>query len=257
MIPFDEEICALADSIGGHYRRYCDDILWLCSADDEDRVRAAVTAAILERKLEINDGKTDRSTFDYTEGGELQADRPLQYLGFTFDGQRRLLRSSTLSRFYRRMRLGVRQTALKAKDNHGHRKLYRTGLHRRFSVIHRGRQSFPWYGKRSGQADSLEDLEMAMSHPDMAKSKERDEIPPEVEAEILARFMQEHLMSWLDEEIPMLGGKTPRQVVRMKGGREKVIAMLRDQENLYSGRPGADRVDFTAPYMELGLKYEE
>ena len=107
------------------------------------------------------------------------------------------------------------------------------------------------------RADSLEDLEMAMSHREAAPTKEREEIPPEVEAEILGRFMQQHLMDWIDEEIPMLGGKTPRQTVRTKGGREKVLAMLRDQENLYAGRPGADRVDFTAPYKELGLDYDE
>ena len=34
--------------------------------------------------------------------------KPLQYLGFTFDGRRALIRSGTLARYYRRMRNGVR-----------------------------------------------------------------------------------------------------------------------------------------------------
>ena len=40
--------------------------------------------------------------------------KPLQYLGFTFDGRRILLRSGTLSRYYRRMANGVRAGKVKA-----------------------------------------------------------------------------------------------------------------------------------------------
>ena len=105
--------------------------------------------------------------------------------------------------------------------------------------------------------DSYEDLEMAKSRLADAPPKEREEIPPEVEAELLSKFMQEHLATWLDMELPLLGGQTPRQAVRSQRGREQVLAMLRDQEHIYAGRPGADRVDWTAPYRELGLDYDE
>ncbi len=107
------------------------------------------------------------------------------------------------------------------------------------------------------RVDSHEDLEMAMSRRADAPPREREEIPPEVEAELLSEFMQEHLMEWVDMPLPLLGGQTPRQAVRSQHGREQVLGMLRDQEHIFADRPGSDRVDWAAPYRELGLDYDE
>jgi hypothetical protein len=52
---------------------------------------------------------------------------------------------------------------------------------------------------------------------------------PEVQAQ-LADMMRAHYENWLDEKIPALGGKTPRQAVKHPDGRELVEALLAQVE---------------------------
>ena len=59
---------------------------------------------------------------------------------------------------------------------------------------------------------------------------------PEVR-EHLARMVATHWEGWVDEKIPALGGKTPRQAVKSADGRESVEALLRSAER----RAAADR----------------
>ncbi|HPC74765.1 MAG TPA: SEC-C metal-binding domain-containing protein [Syntrophales bacterium] len=60
---------------------------------------------------------------------------------------------------------------------------------------------------------------------------EHDELMqnPEIKAK-LAEIFASHWGSWMDEKIPALGGKTPRQAVRTADGREGVEALLRSAE---------------------------
>jgi hypothetical protein len=53
---------------------------------------------------------------------------------------------------------------------------------------------------------------------------------PELSAEdmdALRKFVQEKQLQWIDHKIPMLGGQTPREAVRTKGGRRQVQQLLR------------------------------
>ena len=59
---------------------------------------------------------------------------------------------------------------------------------------------------------------------------------PEVRAH-LAGMVAAHWEGWVDEKIPALGGKTPRQAVKSADGRESVEALLRSAER----RAAADR----------------
>lgn len=52
---------------------------------------------------------------------------------------------------------------------------------------------------------------------------------PEVQA-MLHASMRRHYEAWLDEEIPLLGNRTPRQAVQDADGRESVEALLRQIE---------------------------
>ena len=52
---------------------------------------------------------------------------------------------------------------------------------------------------------------------------------PEVHA-MLRESMRRHYAAWLDEAIPALGGRTPRQAVQDADGREAVEALLRQIE---------------------------
>ncbi|MEW6166866.1 MAG: SEC-C domain-containing protein [Pseudomonadota bacterium] len=52
---------------------------------------------------------------------------------------------------------------------------------------------------------------------------------PELKARI-TEFIERHYESWVEQEIPALGGLTPLAAVREPGGREKVEALLRQAE---------------------------
>ena len=58
-----------------------------------------------------------------------------------------------------------------------------------------------------------------------------DAIDPEIAAEVIRNMLDQHYRQCLDEPIPALDNKTPRQKVRSKKGREKVIEWLKYLEN--------------------------
>ena len=62
---------------------------------------------------------------------------------------------------------------------------------------------------------------------------------PEVQAQV-REMMVRHYAAWVDEPIPALQGKTPRDAVRSPAGREKVDALLKDIERLGVGMAGYD-----------------
>jgi hypothetical protein len=58
-----------------------------------------------------------------------------------------------------------------------------------------------------------------------------DAIDPEIAAELIHNMLDQHYRQSLDESIPVLGNKTPRQCAKSKEGREKVIEWLKHLEN--------------------------
>ncbi len=58
-----------------------------------------------------------------------------------------------------------------------------------------------------------------------------DTIDPEIAAEVIHNMLDQHYRQCLDEPIPMLGDKTPRQCAKSKAGREQVIEWLKYLEN--------------------------
>jgi hypothetical protein len=122
--------------------------------------------------------------------------------------------------------------------------------------LERGKQLLGEYlaGVARHRMDSIKDLNVAME--ELARRPERepdDELPDDVQAQLLGPILQKHIAQWIDEHLPALNGKTPRQAVKTKTGRDKVLAMLKDQENSMQRQPGGALVDFSAVYLELGL----
>lgn len=115
MLGFDTAIQAAVSAVGASYRRYSDDILITCSPEHADALEAKVTSAlsIYTKTLTLNSDKRELARF-VMPGAVLVAipprliPKPLQYLGFTFDGQRVLIRDGTLSRYFRRSASGVK-----------------------------------------------------------------------------------------------------------------------------------------------------
>ncbi len=89
------------------YRPYCYDIMVVVPQENAAAVDAYLCALIEARRLTFHEGKTDRVVFDTNIANRTSI--ALQYLGFTFDGVKVLFRISFLSRYYGKMRRGVRK----------------------------------------------------------------------------------------------------------------------------------------------------
>ena len=103
--------------------------------------------------LNINTEKTKTSEYRIVHG-KLTCDKPIQYLGFTFDGHHKLLKSAALARFSERMKAGVRLAKLtKIKYNRvriikgkPRQEVYKRKIYERYS--HLGKRNFIRYGIR-------------------------------------------------------------------------------------------------------------
>jgi hypothetical protein len=60
--------------------------------------------------------------------------------------------------------------------------------------------------------------------------------------------MGEYVTKWVDEKIPALGGKTPRDAVKTPEGREKVEELLRGWENSEERRKREGE-----PYVDINI----
>jgi hypothetical protein len=106
------------------------------------------------------------------------------------------------------------------------------------------------------RATSHESVQRALERRPARRARPEDEVPPEAAAEILHAFYERHYRGWLDEPLPSLAGRTPREAAGLKSARPKVIALLKDMENLSArerleGRPA---YDFDWMWGELGLE---
>jgi hypothetical protein len=110
-------------------------------------------------------------------------------------------------------------------------------------------------GRVRHRMDSVQDLDVAREQSKLrgTKQKAKDEIPAVIKAKVLGDYMQKHMAAWVDEHLPALNGKTPREAVKNKMGRACVISMLKDQENGVLRDIGQGFVDFDGVYAELGI----
>ena len=105
------------------------------------------------------------------------------------------------------------------------------------------------------RATSSESVQRALERP-ARRARPEDDAPPEAAAEIVQAFYERHYRAWLDEPLPALDGRTPREAANLKSARPKVIALLKDMENLSArerleGRPA---YDFGWMWGQLGLE---
>jgi hypothetical protein len=112
-------------------------------------------------------------------------------------------------------------------------------------------------GKRGQfKLDEIQDVRSMLSKPDarghdQKHSAEHNELMqhPEVR-EHVSEVIGRHWDGWIDQKIPALGGKTPREAAKSADGREAVEALLNDAERdrgkdpfmVEANRKGANRV---------------
>lgn len=88
-------------------------------------------------------------------------------------------------------------------------------------------------------------------HPESAS----DDIPPEIVEQIICEQMDRHYRHTLDQPIPALGDKPPRQAVKSAKGQREVVEWLKLIENRSAHQPDSPivRYDFSWMWVELGL----
>ncbi len=151
MLNFDRAVNAFVLMQGGCYFRYCDDMFLIVPDEVKEKTYVFIENEIKKLKLDFQTKKTERVNFS-SENGYLKADKPLQYLGFIFDGQQILLRSASLARYSERMKRGIRVAkATMAKRNEvrisrgeAAKPLFKKKIFSRYT--HLGRRNFLSYG---------------------------------------------------------------------------------------------------------------
>ncbi|MFT5547860.1 MAG: RNA-directed DNA polymerase [Rheinheimera aquimaris] len=156
MLTFDVAAKNIAEQYDGCYYRYCDDMLFIVPTAYKDLVEKAVMAEIAKVKLDINPRKTEIRDF-WPSGSVMQSNKPLQYLGFIFDGHHKLIRSAALAKFSGRMKSGVR-LAKKTQRKANYReiiagkevtRLFKHKIYERYS--HLSNRNFITYGHRAAK----------------------------------------------------------------------------------------------------------
>jgi hypothetical protein len=105
------------------------------------------------------------------------------------------------------------------------------------------------------RAIMVEDFKQALERAPARKSAPEDEIPPEVQQEIVGAFLERHYREWPDHPLPALNGRTPRHAARLKTMRPKVVELVKQviHSMEHERREGRPWVDLTWLWTELGL----
>jgi len=156
MLNFDIEMNQYVSSLGGEYFRYCDDMLFIVPSHEKNNVAGEAEKRLIKLKVSLNIKKTEIREFKVTPT-KIKCDKPLQYLGFIFDGENIFLRSSSLSRYSDRMKRGVKLAKATMKRKNKIRKLkglpskelFKEKIYARYA--HVGKRNFLTYGYRASR----------------------------------------------------------------------------------------------------------
>ena len=73
----------------------------------------------------------------------------------------------------------------------------------------------------------------------------------------MREFFDRHYREWIGMPLPALDGRSPKQAVRTKRGRDEVVALLKNVEKMEARRcrdSGQPPYDFAWLWQELGLE---
>jgi hypothetical protein len=82
------------------------------------------------------------------------------------------------------------------------------------------------------------------------------DLPPEAIAQAIEQVLHRHYANWVDEAIPALGGRTPRQAITTPAGLERVKGLLREYEEgerRQSALQGRPAVSYQFLWDALGI----
>lgn len=126
----------------GTYRRYSDDMVVVCPLGKKDEIINLVMSEIKKVKLEIQESKTQIFHFTRKNGilscgqefkNGINENKNLIYLGFEFDGETTLVRSASISAFYRKMKKTVKRSKHYAKKGKNKGQIFKGRILKKFS----------------------------------------------------------------------------------------------------------------------------
>lgn len=144
LLQFDKTINNFISTNGGIYRRYSDDMVVVCPLKVKDDLSKLVYDEIKNYKLEIQPTKTQVFQFKREQGKLIcgqEFDKVVNwnknfiYLGFEFDGETVLLKSASLSGYYRKMKRTVRRAKQFANNRYSKDKgkIFKRRIFKKFS----------------------------------------------------------------------------------------------------------------------------
>lgn len=154
LIDFDQEIKDTLKPLNCIYYRYCDDILVLAPKEVDLDIEKLIKNKVSENKLMINEDKTEIVKFSIQDN-KVKLEKPLQYLGFMFDGNSKYIRSGSISQYLRKARLAIKRQRVELDRKNKIRKekgIPEKALYKRSLLIdysHIGKQNFISYGLRA------------------------------------------------------------------------------------------------------------
>ncbi|MDP1539510.1 MAG: antiviral reverse transcriptase Drt2 [Moraxellaceae bacterium] len=159
MIDFDIKINNIVNSRAGKYFRYCDDILVIIPGLEYNELLDLIESQISDMGLTSNQKKQEISIFSHKANNSLSviSGKPMQYLGFTFDGKNKIIRSAAFARYSMKMKSGVslaKQTARKHNkirliNGKQTSNIYKKSLYKKYS--HLGRKNFISYALKASK----------------------------------------------------------------------------------------------------------
>lgn len=155
MLEFDLALLSKLSLTESIFFRYCDDILVICNLEQEDDIYEFVNNEIRKLGLNLQEKKTEIRQFTFDAAGKLCTDKPVHYLGFSFDGQREHIRSSSITRYYKKLRKRIwvskkamhRCNELRARRGEPPRDIFLRTIYRGYSYL--GRRNFISYGYKA------------------------------------------------------------------------------------------------------------
>ena len=177
LIDFDKDINEKSKLEGFYYRRYCDDILIICDSDKAGELQKFTIDKIYnEYNLEIQEKKVELTEFRQNSKGKLRAFnkkkqlklgvlttdisnekyyyKSLQYLGFEFNGQDIFIRSSSLSRYFRKMKGRIIKSVMMGYSNkRKDKKIWKKQMFERYT--HLGKRNFLTYAYNASKAEYI------------------------------------------------------------------------------------------------------
>jgi len=151
LLEFDKLVYnKIKNTEGAMYRRYSDDIIVVCPQDFKTEIKTFVEDCINKScNLTINSEKTEEI---YFSGGKIEDQSiRLRYLGFEFAGEKMLIKSSTLSKYYRRMKYLTKRKFYKAKvmalTNQKDTKVWSNQIRKKYSD--KAKRNFIAYAKKA------------------------------------------------------------------------------------------------------------